>query len=176
MQMPFFLLQTIGGPLGYARRGLAAVIALVGLTMLALDKAWEKFGARPLITAVLIAGLAMMGMVMIARGGAATAIQATDSRYGTMATLFWVGVVLLVDWTGWRKVVLVLLMGLCILRSVTRLPDIIQSKTRAQAAVRALQSWTPGRLLLGGAQTSPGQLDADERLIRQWHYSLFRNQ
>lgn len=175
LQMPFFLLQAIGAPLGFAAKWMAALVSLGGLVVLATGVSWEKLKARPFIVATLLAGLGMMGLLMIARGGDSTAIQATDSRYGTMAVLFWVAVVLLVDWTGWRRWVLALLLALCVIRSVTRIPSMVRYKRAEEAEARGLIEWTPDRFGFEGSQTSPAQLDADEQMLRQWHYSLFRN-
>lgn len=174
LAMPVFLLQTMGGPAGFQRMGNSALVSAVGLTMLFLGGSLEKFKTRPFTVAVLVAGVSMMGLVMVARGGESYAGQAMDSRYGTMAVLFWVALIILVDWEGWKSHVLALLVALCIVRSVTRLPEILRYKRREQAGAQGLLTWTPQRLLLSGAHTPEAQLDKDQQLIREWHYSLFR--
>lgn len=174
LAMPVFMLRTMGAPAGFLRMENSAIVSAIGLLMLLLGGTWEKFRTRPFIGAVLLAGLSMMGLVMVARGGGSFAGQATDSRYGTMAVLFWVAIIMLVEWKGWKSYVLVLLLGLCILRSVTRLPEILRYKREEEVGARGLRAWTPERFLLSGAHTPEAQLDEDQQLIRDWHYSLFR--
>jgi hypothetical protein len=174
LQMPFYLLQSLGAPLAFAAMGIAGIVSLGGLALLACVP-WEKIKAQPFIVAVLIAGLSMMGMVMIARGGGGSLEQSTSSRYGTMAMLYWVAIVLLVDWTGWKRYALIALTTLCLIRSLTRFQDLANFKQLSLAESNALLQWSPDRLKFHGAQTTTAQLDEDEQLLREWHYSIFRN-
>jgi hypothetical protein len=117
----------------------------------------------------------MIFLIMVARGGGASAGQATDTRYGTIAMLFWVALVLLVDWSGWRRYALVFLVALCAVRSLSRLPSMINYRKVQEQEARGLLEWSANRFALEGAHTTPAQFDEDERLMRQWHYSLFRD-
>jgi hypothetical protein len=176
LQMPLFLLQSMGATVGFERMDFSAVVAVGGLLMLFIGRAWERFNIRPLAAAILIAALTMLGMVMVARGGGSFTGQATDSRYGTMAALFWVAVIFLVDWTGRARIALAVLIGLCLLRSATRLPGIVRFRQTEEMEARGLIEWSADRFSLKGAHTSTEQLDEDEQLMREWHYSVFRNQ
>lgn len=143
--------------------------------MLALGRTYEKIKAQPFIAAVAVAGVASIGLLTASRGGAALG-AATDSRYGTMAGLYWVGVVLLADWTGWKRRALALLMVVCVIRSVTMIPFMARSKETAEMGRAGLLAWSSDRFLLIGGLTTPSHFDTYAQLMRQWHYSLFRNQ
>jgi len=173
--MPVFLLLALGAPMGFAAKGMAAFIALVGLVMLLMSHWWKNMRKEPFITAVFLASLSMMGLVMVARGGWGDVGEGMNGRFGTCAALFWAGLILLSDWPGWKRYCLAGLLGLCVIKSAVRVPGMDQYRQRQKAAEYAILNWTPERRLLKGAWTDPEQFDADIKLMQQWHYSFFRN-
>ena len=117
----------------------------------------------------------MAGLITLARGGANALVQATDSRYGTIAALAWVGLLLVLEWKGTpRQRILICILAFCSLRSVTRLKEIYHYKQWAQSGAWAILVNSPARYEIIGGQTTPAELDADIEMAREWHYSLFQ--
>jgi hypothetical protein len=172
-QMPVYILSALGAPVGFGTKCISAYVALIGLLMLAFSASSLK--TRPFVASLLLASLAMMGLLMLARGGSDPLVMATDSRYGTMCALFWVALALAVDWTGWKKGVLMLLLALCLVRSLSKLPGLIAFKQKQLTAVQGIIASTPDRFTVNSGHVEPAQFDADIRLMHDWHYSLFRN-
>jgi len=175
--MPLYFLYSLGSPVGFASKGVAVAASITGLLMLVLSKpSLDPVKTPPFNLSLLLASLAMIALLMIARGGGDSVIGGTDSRYGTMSALFWVAVVLLGNWNGWRRYVLALLIALCVVRSVTRFHDLVAARQRELSGIAGLRQSTPDRMCLKGDQTSPDHFDEDIELMREWHYSLFHTQ
>jgi hypothetical protein len=176
LHMPPFFLIGLGAAVAFPLKGISSIVALGGLILLAVGTPWRKQSEQRFVTAMLVACLAMMGLVMVARGGGANIIGGADSRYGTISALFWTALILLVEWTGWKRYALATLLALCVIRDVSRLPVMITYRHNEEIERRGLIEWTPDRFVLKGSYTAPQEFDSDAKLMRAWHYSLFRGQ
>ena len=173
-EMPLYFLYALGGSVGVATKGVSALCGLLGLILLAFH--FSAFKSKPFAAALVVTSLSMIGLVAIARGGVPPVFGGMDSRYGTMSALFWVGLILVCDWSGSRRYILAAILAASAIRSVTRIPAMELSARDEQAAREAVIESAPQRFHYLGAQTSPAQFDQDVKLMRQWHYSLFRDQ
>jgi hypothetical protein len=173
--MPLFFLLSLGAPVGFAAMGTAAIAALAGLMMLIAGRpTLESLKARPFVVALMLLGFGMLMILTIVRGAGSNPILGMDSRYGSISALCWVGIILLVDWTGWRKYVLMLLVALCLIRDAAMVRRIVDSRRTALVEVAGIKANNANRFILKGDHTSPQQFDQDIELMREWHYSLFR--
>ena len=172
LQMPLYLLLALGAPLGFATYGIAAIVTLGGLAVLLMSKCSKKMKDEPFIKAVFLAGLTMIGLVVVVRGGSGSVVEGMHGRFGTCAALFWVGIVLLADWSGWKQYILAGLLALCVIRNVTRIPSLVSIRSQWKAEAYNLVNDGP---VLKGDWTTPEQFAEDLKLMRQWHYSVFRN-
>jgi hypothetical protein len=174
LHLPEYFLFALGSPVGYVAAGSSILLSLLGLGLLALNVPALRNEVEG--TAIVIASLSMIGLVTIARGALPPVYGGMDSRYGTMAALFWVGVILTCNWRGSRAYILYGSVALCLLRDVTRVGVMRLYAANERLSAQAILTNSPQRFILKGAQTSPAQFDADIQLMRKWHYSLFRNE
>ncbi|HEX4086393.1 MAG TPA: hypothetical protein VHY22_15870 [Chthoniobacteraceae bacterium] len=171
LEMPISFLAGLGAPVGPNASIADPFFALVGLALLGLSL--PELKKEPFLAALILAGITMVGLLAVSRGGSGSYIGLTDSRYGTMSALFWAGLIPLVQWTGWKRWILWLILFCCLVRSVSRLPDMEKMKTVQEAGARALEESKPAGALLKGTQTTPRQFDEDVQWIKSWHYSVF---
>ncbi len=156
-QMPLFFLLALGAPVGFATKDIAAVASLIALLMLILGRpSLETIKSRPFTAGIMLAGLCMMGLLVMVRGAAPPLIYGMDSRYGTMCAVFWVALVLLVDWSAWRKYVLLFLILLCLVRDAAELRAMAVGKQTQLLGVRGIMTSRPGSLPPQGWSYKPG--------------------
>jgi hypothetical protein len=164
-----FFLSSIGSPVMIFTGGLS-VLAGAGLIFLGC-RDWPVMGR--LCQALWLTSLVFSLIILEGRNRENAVFFGTNSRYGTFAMLAWVAIVIGHPPQKWHWVPLAILFA-CLLRDGDRLVTLPAYKMNTEKGLAGIWDHNDDRFLIKGPSFTRQQFDERDALLRQWHYSLYR--